>query len=74
MHKENTNNDLIQQFVSSTSPYSAILENIRYVNNICTLICCLHSDQSINNVSSYGSADIESHTLFSYVILSKMEL
>ncbi len=33
MCKENKNND--QQFVSSTSPYSAILESITYVNNVC---------------------------------------
>ncbi len=32
MDKENKNN---QPFVSSASPYSAILESITYVNNIC---------------------------------------
>ncbi len=32
---ENKNNDFIQQFVSSASPYSAILESITYTNNIC---------------------------------------
>ncbi len=30
MRKENKNNDFIQQFVSSASPYSAILESITY--------------------------------------------
>ncbi len=35
MHNENKNNNFIQQFVSSTSPYSAILRSITYVNNIC---------------------------------------
>ncbi len=30
----NTNNDFIQLFVSSMSPYSAILESITYINNV----------------------------------------
>ncbi len=34
MHKENKNNDFIQQFVSSSSPYSAISESVTYVNNV----------------------------------------
>ncbi len=33
VRKENKNKDFIQQFVSSASPYSAILESITYVNN-----------------------------------------
>ncbi len=32
VRKENKNNDFIQQFVSSASPYSAILERITYVH------------------------------------------
>ncbi len=32
--KENKKNYFIQQFVSSASPYSAILESITYVNNV----------------------------------------
>ncbi len=35
VRKENKNNDFIQQFVSSASPYSAFLESITYVNNVC---------------------------------------
>ncbi len=45
MRKENKSNDFIQQFVSSSSPYSAILESITYVNNECNAcmqIHCLH--------------------------------
>ncbi len=67
---ENKNNDFIQQFVSSASPYSAIAESITYVNNvcnICTRICCLRSDQSlknINNVFAYGAAKTEQRTQF----------
>ncbi len=34
----------------------------------------LRSGQSVNNVSMYGAADTEQHTLFTYVILSKMAL
>ncbi len=37
MCKENKNNDFIQQFISSASPYSAILGSITYVNNICNV-------------------------------------
>ncbi len=77
MQKENKNNDFIQQFVSSVSPYSTILESITYVNNvcnICTWIHCLCSDQSVNSVSAYSAADTEQHTVFTYVILSKMTL
>ncbi len=75
---KNKNHNFIQQFVSSASPYSAILESITYVNNkcnVCTRIRCLRSDQSVNNVnniSAYGAADTEQHTLFTCVILSKM--
>ncbi len=75
MRNENKNNDFIQQFVSSVSPYSAILERITYVNNVCnvcTQIRCLRSDQSINNIAAYGAADTEQNTLFMYVMLSKM--
>ncbi len=75
--RENKNNDFIQQIVSSASPYSAILESITYVNNICnacTRIRCLRSDQSVNSVSTYGAADAEQHTLFTYVILFKITL
>ncbi len=50
----------------------AILGSITYVNNVCTHIRCLRSDQSVNNVSTYGAADTEQHTLFTYAILSKM--
>ncbi len=35
VRKENKNNDFIQQFVFSASPYSAILESITYVHNVC---------------------------------------
>ncbi len=72
--KENKNNDFIQQLVSSLSPYSSILESITYVNktfNVCMWICCLRSDQNVNNlnnVSAYSAADTEQHTLFTYVI------
>ncbi len=31
VRKENKNNDFIQQFLSSVSPYSAILESIIYI-------------------------------------------
>ncbi len=44
------------------------------INNVCTWIHCLCSDQSINNVSAYGAADAEQHPLFTYVILSKIKL
>ncbi len=44
MRKENKNNNFIQQFVSSASPYSAILENITYVNNVCNV----YADNSEN--------------------------
>ncbi len=50
--KENKNKNFIQQFVSSASHYSAILESITYVNNVCnacTRTCFLRSDQSVNN-------------------------
>ncbi len=56
---------------------STILESFKYLNHVCTWIRCLHSDQTINNVNSvsaYGTADTEQHTLFMYVILSKMAL
>ncbi len=71
---KNNNNDFIQQFVSSASPYSVILESNTYVNNTFNAYlwtCCLHSNQSINNlnsVSTYGSADTEQHSLFTYVV------
>ncbi len=32
---QKTNKHFIQQFVSSTSPYSTILESITYINNVC---------------------------------------
>ncbi len=38
MHKENKNNVFIQKCVSSESPYSAILESITYVKNICASV------------------------------------
>ncbi len=45
--KENKNNDFIQQYVSSVSPYSAILESITYVNNICCSVsAALYADTS----------------------------
>ncbi len=53
MCKENQNNNIIQQFVSSTSPYRAISESITYVNNICMRIRCLCFDLNVNNVSAY---------------------
>ncbi len=53
---------------------STILESFKYLNHVCTWIRCLHSDQTINSVSAYGTADTEQHTLFMYVILSKMAL
>ncbi len=59
MHKENKNNDFIQQFVSSASPYSAILESIIYINNVCNVytrtrcLQCLRFDLNVNNVSVY---------------------
>ncbi len=62
MRKEKKNKDFIQQFVSSALPYSAVLESITYVNNICNVcmrIRCLHSDQNINNVCAHGAADTE---------------
>ncbi len=46
----------------------AILELVTYLNNICTQISCLYSDQSVNNIYAY----ITLHTMFTYVILSKM--
>ncbi len=48
--KKTKKNSFIQQFVSSASPYSTTLDSITYINNICTQIHCLHSDQSVNNM------------------------
>ncbi len=55
MPKKIKNIDFIQQFLSSASAYSAILESITYIKNICKActrrICCLCSDQSVNNIN-----------------------
>ncbi len=75
--KETKKNDFIQQFVSTASRYSAIMEDITYKNNVCngcTQIHCLRSVQGVNNISCYGAADTEQHTLVMYVIISKMAL
>ncbi len=71
VRNENKNNDFIQRFVSSASPYSAILESITYVNNVCMQIHCLRSDQSVNYVNMFPCTV---HTRFMYGILSKMAL
>ncbi len=54
--------------------YTAILESITYVNNVCMQISCLHSDQSVNRVSAYGAADTEQHTLFMFLDLDRCSI
>ncbi len=72
------NNNFIQQFLSSVSHYSTIFGeyHIRKQCMQCIYADTLfNSDQSVNNVksvSAYGAADTEQHTLFTYVIYSKM--
>ncbi len=58
--KENKNNDFIQQFASSASPYRAILDHIHsitYVNNVCNMyadtLIMLFTLWSEHNVSVY---------------------
>ncbi len=43
----------IMTLFNNSSPYSAILEMITYLCNVCTRICCLHFDLNVNNVSAY---------------------
>ncbi len=69
MRKENKKTPTL--FNNSSSPClhpGTILDSITYVNNVCTWISCLHSDQSVNNVAAY----ITLHMTFTYAMLFKM--
>ncbi len=78
--KENTNNDFIQQFVSSASPYSAILESITYIINVCCSVSAAPYTDMLFMLFTLWSERKQHicihtlHILFTYVILSKMAL
>ncbi len=74
------NNDFIRQFFSSASPYSAILESITYVNNVCCSVSAAPYVDALFTLFPLWSERKQHicihtlHTLFTYVILSKMAL
>ncbi len=76
LRKENKNNNFIQQFVSSASPYGTILESIRWTQTVYAVLCQLHYTDTLFSFKSKrkqmyktylcGAADIEQRTQFAF--------